>query len=633
MIVRDMAADSVRLRRTVVVRVLDGSGTQVAPSARLSVRRTCGPSVRCTHILACARRAVLQICLAAVLLAATARASEPSQGAGDAGAELDALYDAYVARFRPLYLEQCQAWWDANITGTDEAFQRRREADAKLLDLHSDRQTFARLKALKDGGKVTDATRKRKLVVMYLSFLPAQGDPELSRKIIDLEAKVEQTCNHHRGVVDGRPHTENDIRKILAESTDSAAAEQAWKAYMEVGAKVEAQLAELVRLRNESARQLGFNSFYSMKLATQEIDPAELFQLFDELDELTREPFAELKRELDAERAARFGIDTAALRPWHYGDLFFQEAPTRGQAVNLDALYEGKDIVALATAYYASMGMPIEDVLARSDLYEKPGKSPHAYCSDMDRAGDIRIFCNLKPNLMWMGTLLHELGHAVYDKYLSPDLPFVLRTASSGVTTEGIAMLLGAMANNEEFLVKVVGIEPGPAKRAVPAARRALRREKLIFSRWAQVMVRFEHGMYANPDQDLGKLWWDLKKRYQLLNSPETTSRPDYAAKHHVVAAPVYYHSYMMGSLFSCQVYDYVAKNVMGVADPHETSFFQRKDVADYLRERVFAPGKLYSWDELTRRATGEPLTAKYFAQLYVSPQDRQAGSGGAARQ
>jgi hypothetical protein len=34
------------------------------------------------------------------------------------------------------------------------------------------------------------------------------------------------------------------------------------------------------------------------------------------------------------------------------------------------------------------------------------------------------------------------------------------------------------------------------------------------------------------------------------LNPPEP-GRPDYAAKHHVVAAPAYYHSYMMGDLFA----------------------------------------------------------------------------------
>ena len=53
-------------------------------------------------------------------------------------------------------------------------------------------------------------------------------------------------------------------------------------------------------------------------------------------------------------------------------------------------------------------------MLARSDLYEKTGKSPHAFCTDIDREGDVRVLANIVPNEYWMGTMLHELGHAVY---------------------------------------------------------------------------------------------------------------------------------------------------------------------------------------------------------------------------
>ena len=42
-----------------------------------------------------------------------------------------------------------------------------------------------------------------------------------------------------------------------------------------------------------------------------------------------------------------------------------------------------------------------------------------------------------------------------------------------------------------------------------------LRYQLLIFSRWCQVMLRFEKGMYENPDQDLNKLWWDMAEKYQ----------------------------------------------------------------------------------------------------------------------
>ena len=137
-------------------------------------------------------------------------------------------------------------------------------------------------------------------------------------------------------------------------------------------------------------------------------------------------------------------------------------------------------------------------------------------------------------------------------------------------------------------------------------------------ARWAQVMVRFEYGMYNNPDQDLGKLWWSLKAKYQMLRPPQNVSRPDYAAKIHVANHPVYYHSYMLGDLFACQVQEHIAKKVLKIDDPSKTCFGGQKEVGEYLKKNVFGPGNLYPWNELTKNATGEYLSAKAFAAQYV---------------
>ncbi|GAH77922.1 unnamed protein product, partial [marine sediment metagenome] len=82
----------------------------------------------------------------------------------------------------------------------------------------------------------------------------------------------------------------------------------------------------------------------------------------------------------------------------------------------------------------------MESILANSDLYEREGKNPHAFCTDIDKEGDVRILCNLKNNEGWMETLLHELGHAVYDKYQAPQVPYLLRRPAHIFTTEAIAM-------------------------------------------------------------------------------------------------------------------------------------------------------------------------------------------------
>jgi len=541
----------------------------------------------------------------------------PESAFNDAERDFVRFSDTYLQTYKPLQIASSRAKWEASITGSDEAFQRRKEAETALLNLHSDRMMFGRIQSFKNEGRIRDPILKRQLDIMYYQFLPNQADPALRKQIIALEADVEQIFNTHRSLIDGRPSTENDVREILAGTLDSSEAEKAWTGYMAVGAKVESKLKELVLLRNRISRDLGFGNFFAMNMALQEIDEVELFKLFDELDALTREPFARLKRGIDEKMSARFRIPPSELRPWHFGDLFFQEAPCV-QDVNLDDALRSQNMVDLARKYFAGLGMPVDDILRRSDLYEKPGKSPHAFCSDLDREGDIRILCNLAPNTYWMDTLMHELGHAVYEKYISPDLPFNLRKASHGITTEGIALMFGSMVKNEEWLVKVVALPADEVEPFAKAARELLRAEKIIFSRWAQVMTRFEHGMYENPDRNLGQLWWDLRKRYQLLNPPDDVNRPDYGAKMHVVATPAYYHCYLMGDLFASQVHSYISTRVLGVDNPGTTGFFGRQEAGNYLREKIFACGRLYPWHELVRLATGEPLTAKYFSRQYV---------------
>ena len=50
-------------------------------------------------------------------------------------------------------------------------------------------------------------------------------------------------------------------------------------------------LLMIVALRNEAARKLGFRDFHVMQLELNEQSQADVLALFDELDQLTREPF------------------------------------------------------------------------------------------------------------------------------------------------------------------------------------------------------------------------------------------------------------------------------------------------------------------------------------------------------
>src|SRR2546422_8048372 len=108
-------------------------------------------------------------------------------------------------------------------------------------------------------------------------------------------------------------------------------------------------------------------------------------------------------------------------------------------------------------------------------------------------------------------------------------------------------------------------------------------------------------------------LWWDLVEKYQMVKRPEGRNAPDYASKIHIVVAPAYYHNYMMGQLFASQVHHAIARNVLK-ADPDTVLYVGHSSVGEFMKKRVFAPGKTMPWNALTKFATGEALNAKAFA-------------------
>jgi peptidyl-dipeptidase A len=181
------------------------------------------------------------------------------------------------------------------------------------------------------------------------------------------------------------------------------------------------------------------------------------------------------------------------------------------------------------------------------------------------------------------------------------------------LTTEGIAMLFERFAQDADWLQAMGVAVPDPV--AFDKAGAQMHRAKLlVFSRWCQVMFRFEKALYNDPDQDLDTLWWDLVERYQMVRRPEGRHAPDYASKIHIVSAPAYYHNYLMGELFADQVLHAIARDVLHGVEPAKASFVGKKAVGDYLRSRIFAPGRSLDWNGLTRHATGEDLNAKAFA-------------------
>ena len=525
--------------------------------------------------------------------------------------------DDYQAEYAALERKATIASWNAANSGKEADFDLYAKEAVALRQLHADPARYKRIQRFLKGKHRIDPMDARVLEIAELEFKANQLSPEMLKRLVEASTQIEKALNTYRAELDGKRLTNNDLLEQIAKETDTAKRQAMWEALKQVGGQVGPKIVALAKLRNEAAAELGYANYWEMKIRLQDYEPEVLLAIFKELEEVTDEPFTRMKAELDGELSRRFKIEPAAMMPWHYDNPFFQDAPP-AEKVDLDEFYEHlekEEIVELAVKFFRDIGLPIEKIVAQSDLYEREGKDQHAFCTSIDRAGDVRTLLNIKPTVNWMEVMLHEQGHAVYDVGIERSLPFSLREPSHIFATEGVAMLFGALSKNPTWMVGYAGADPKRVKEVEATILQQRRREQLIFARWTMVMLHFEKALYEDPDQDLNRLWWDYVERFQKLKRPSGRDEPDWAAKPHFTIAPVYYHNYMLGELFAAQMRHTLADMAGHKGPTVMLSFNGRKEFGTFLRERVFQPGKSKPWREFVDDVTGEDLSVKHFAE------------------
>jgi len=528
--------------------------------------------------------------------------------------------DIFLAKYQQevagIELKLADSYWKAANSGKEEDFNAYAASDLEMKTLHSDSARYAEIKDILTHGEELSPMSLRALVVAELAFKENQLPADILGKMAKAAAGIEQKFNNYRGKIDGKAYSDNELSEMLKSENNSGKRQKIWEALKQVGREVAPKLIELAGIRNEAAKKLGYKNYWDMQIRLQEHDPGEILSIFGKLEKVTDEPYKNMKTGLDGELAERFGIKAEEMMPWHYDNPFFQEPPPSAR-VDIDEFYQGltkEDVVELGKTFFADIGLPAGDLLERSDLYEREGKQQHAFSIDMNRKGDARILVNIKPNVSWMDTLLHELGHAVYSKFNNPEVPYNLRDSAHAFTTEGVAQLFGALSKNPVWISTYTNADKNRVKELAEAILEQRRREQLIFARWSMVMLYFEKAFYEDPSRDLNALWWEIVSRYQMLTPPKDRNAADWAAKIHFTIAPVYYHNYMLGELFSAQMRASLVKLANHQGPAHTLNFKEHKEFGDFFKQKIFAPGMTKAWPEFVKDATGEPLTPDYFA-------------------
>jgi len=555
-------------------------------------------------------------------------------------AEVQRYLDRYGPEYQRFTLAAQEAQFAAQtriVPGDGDASARVRSAEEALAEFTGSTENIELARAYLRRGRELSSLQVLELEAILHK---AGGNPQTARTLVQQRIAAEtQQVDRLYGFqyeLDGQPTTTTELDAILRSETDPVRRLAAWEASKAVGPVLREGLVNLRNLRNEVVRALGHPNYFHYMADEYGMSPSELAQQLYEIQRELRPLYQELHTWARYELAGRYGAPVPDLLPAHWlPDRWGQEwsalAPVEG--LDFDAALREKTpqwLVEQGDRFYQSLGFePLPPTFwERSSLLPVAAdagwsKNNHASAWHVDLDRDVRCLMSIVPTGSYYETIHHELGHIhYYLQYSVPQVPYLLREGASRAYHEAFGSMLGLAAMQPRF-VRAVGLDVGATR---PDLMRRLLQEALnyvVFLPWsAGVMFEWEREIYTQnlPAERWNQRWWELVAKYQGISPPTPRDETwcDPATKTHVNDDPAAYYDYALSYVLMFQLHDHIANNILH-EDPHDTNYYGRKEVGDFLRS-MMRPGATVDWIQLLRDKTGSPLSARpmvdYFEPL-----------------
>jgi peptidyl-dipeptidase A len=565
-------------------------------------------------------------------------ASARAQAAAEIQRDAQSFLELYNRLYQSLYTVATEASWKAGTDVTPEHTGLRIGADHAFSAFVGNPFIIERTRHFLRHTNALDALTVRQLRTAYLDASGAPGTlPEVVAARVAAEARQSATLDgfpfqwQRPGTDKLEPITANQIDDGLATSTNLSERLALWKASKESGIALKPGLLELRDLRNKVAREMGFSSFFGLRVGTFDMSVAEMQTLTDKLVNDTRPLYEQLHCWVRHKLANKYGQPVPKLIPAHWlGNRWSQAWPGLVDSINLDPLFKGRKpewIVQQAVVYGESLGLPKvpASFWDKSDLYELPAdakrrKNTHASAWSINLAEDVRSLQNVRADFDWFSTAHHELGHVFYDlAYSRPEVPMVLRRGASPAFHEAMAETLATPTIQVPYL-RQVGIVPDSMQFDEVQWLLNSALDQVVFIPWsAGVMRAWEQDFYEQdlPKDQLNRRWWQYVEKYQGVSAPEprTENYCDAATKTHINDDPAEYYKYSIAFALKYHLHLHIARKLLK-QDPRNCNFYGNQEVGAFLYN-IMKSGATKDWREVIREATGEDLSAKAMLEYY----------------
>jgi Peptidase family M3 len=418
------------------------------------------------------------------------------------------------------------------------------------------------------------------------------------------------------------------LRNLVRTSPDEAIRQSAYDGLRSIGTFVlHNGFIEIIKLRNQLAKALGFLDYYDYKVTNAEgFGKLKLFEMLDGLEQGTRSIMNIGRKEL----VTRHGEDV--LQPWNTG---YKMAGSI--IVKMDPYFPFSKSVERYVRSYAALNIRYEGATMNLDLLDRKNKYSNGFChwpkpawikSDGSWQPAVTNFTSLAdPKAIGSGltalqTLMHEAGHAAHFANIKQPSPLFSqeRAPTSVAYAENQSMFLDSLVGDAAWRARYAldtNGTPLPFE-IIEEEIRAVHPFAVFQLRAMLAVSYFEKALYELPEEEV-----TVENVQALADSIELeiqggfSGRPLFSIPHLVSdEASCYYHGYTLAEMSVHQTRAYFKNKYGYIVD--------NPNVGPEITKAYWESGNSRPFLDLVRDLTGKDLSGSdWIASLNESVEDK----------
>lgn len=486
-------------------------------------------------------------------------------------------YSAAIEQLDLLYQEENRLYYSTYAQGIQS--ERLREImsvkhnlmtnESIALELESKKKTFEK-----------DSIWNRRLEV-FLSKMK-QESLDSQDELVAVQHMLQSELLESSFTVNGKEYNLGSVHSTIMEDPDRELRKRLFKEAKKVGARNETLFRELIQIRNQLAKELGYQNYYHFRCSLQEMD---MEAYIDEMNDLL-ESARDRSDYWDDRIKEKFGYKEIHQYDQYFSVFNYQESSEAD-------LFKAERIKEVFFGTLASFGLSMDDLPLSVECLEIPYGG---FCINIHPT-DTRVVVNKRDAYSVYVSGLHELGHAIDGVYSSYQYPELYRFYSS-IAAEGVAELFQTIATDKEFLMKHFKLDETTVNQLLE--QKELMDIKMVKMNFYYSLVEYE--LYTNPERNFQEVANECYK--EVFGAEGEAFHP--ASEMFYIENPAFFQDYNMA----------LAIREMILSAFKITSPYGKPEIIQQLVEKYLEPNQLYTWQERVNRLCSEEFTFRYLKRV-----------------